>query len=401
MASESVRSRLAFNASAFQQLEEREAASLLAEERARAALQSAQDALDAVRTELQDVRGRRAGVASTIGELRGYLGARLLQSLPAEVLYMIFSEAVDDPYARDDWMYQLPPAAVMPYTLAAVCRRWRHEAVRMARLWSFVVVPSPARPIDEFMGRCLPHCPLLSKIHTDISQLLRPKGYSSLTHLVLQYIELSGITVWELLRGCAGLVHLEIALTLEFADTASPPPFTLDLPALRSLVTRGRSCSLLGAWIDYLRVPQLESLDVQNGNSEGVGNLINHVADSLISLSYCVYTSLDEHDAEQLSVLKNLQRVSLFEPLASFYRYLVDNDAWPKLESLSVSRADTGEEDDRALADFVRTRHERADTVSLKSVVLEDFTESNWLTDTLAFYTSAASESKASRTIPS
>ncbi|EJD34366.1 hypothetical protein AURDEDRAFT_176578 [Auricularia subglabra TFB-10046 SS5] len=145
MASESVRSRLAFNLSAFQQLEEREAALLLAEERARAALQSAQDALDVVRTELQDVRGRRAGVASTIGELRGYLGARLLQSLPAEVLYMIFSEAVDDPYARDDWMYQLPPAAVMPYTLAAVCRSWRHEAVRMARLWSFVVVPSPAR----------------------------------------------------------------------------------------------------------------------------------------------------------------------------------------------------------------------------------------------------------------
>ncbi|EJD51088.1 hypothetical protein AURDEDRAFT_160229 [Auricularia subglabra TFB-10046 SS5] len=106
---------------------------------------------------------------------------------------------------------------------------------------------------DEFLNYCLPLCPQLRKLHTNIAHALYSDGYSSLTHLVLEYLTLSETAVWEVLRGCRELVHLDMALTRDY--TRSPPPpaaFTVVLPSLRYLILRCFSDTLLGAWIDHL-----------------------------------------------------------------------------------------------------------------------------------------------------
>ncbi|EJD34370.1 hypothetical protein AURDEDRAFT_117638 [Auricularia subglabra TFB-10046 SS5] len=502
MALQSVHSRLTFNDSALRQLREREAALLLAEERACVALQAAQDALDTVRSELQDVRGRSADIASTNNDLRASLSARLLRSVPSELLYRIFVDTVSNPRDWKGWMPSGcdpldPPRDTIPFTLAAVCRRWRREAIRMGRLWSFIVVPPPVgtavldylavmlersqaapldiimewnavvpssrrsqqqafstdicrgvfdqlgevaqrlrrvycrlhsscdaapllrqfllyptpqlqelaveasslewrdrdRPdelVDGFMDRCLPHCPQLRKLHTNIAHPLCSDGYSSLTHLVLEYLALSGTAVWEVLRGCRVLVHLDIALIKDYTKgPPAPAPFTVVLPALRTFLLRSFSDTLFGAWIDHLTVPSLQTLEMREVTSLGAtSRIMAHVSNTVISLVYCTYETLGRADAEKLSVLENLRRVTVSEPGADFYRYLIENDAWPKLESLCLVFGDTEEEDHRALVDFARTRKESAETATLERVVFADGEQPRWLANNVGLYTS-------------
>jgi len=71
-------------------------------------------------------------------------------SIPDDIMLLIFSRLVRSEDAEDEWpamMYDRH-AAQAPFTLAAVCQRWRELASTTSTLWTYFGFP-PAEMVDE------------------------------------------------------------------------------------------------------------------------------------------------------------------------------------------------------------------------------------------------------------
>lgn len=139
--------RLAFHESVLSQYEDRGRVLRIARDDARASILRAQRNLEAIEAELHDIQDRTAQLRTAILRLRG------VQSLPDEVLALIFTDLVRDNSAACAWdecfiEASIIPHAMIQYRIAAVCRRWRQMALRTPTVWSFLVIPPVATADD-------------------------------------------------------------------------------------------------------------------------------------------------------------------------------------------------------------------------------------------------------------
>lgn len=145
MSSTAHASELEFQTSMLRTLEERTSALRLARDDAREALRRAQFTLDTLDADVGNAEARIDGLRASIHELRARLNPRIMASFPAEILRMVFTCLAADTAASWSWdtthaWDETEVDVRTPYRTAAVCRRWRREAVNTSILWSFIVV---------------------------------------------------------------------------------------------------------------------------------------------------------------------------------------------------------------------------------------------------------------------
>lgn len=108
------------------------------------ALDTQISALDATIRSLQELRKARSKELNSLRAVKSKM-----RTFPAEILYRIFEECVDGiiNHLSYEGFRMLNPTSVVPslrnawsipWSLAAVCRRWRDIAISYDKLWSFV-----------------------------------------------------------------------------------------------------------------------------------------------------------------------------------------------------------------------------------------------------------------------
>lgn len=137
--------QLAFQRNMLRILEERASALHIARDDAREALRRAQFTADTLEANIGDVDGRIVALRAPILELQSRLDPRVMVTLPIDILRLVVTCLAADMAASWTWnsthawdTTQLDQHT--PYTMSAVCRRWRREALNTSALWSFIVV---------------------------------------------------------------------------------------------------------------------------------------------------------------------------------------------------------------------------------------------------------------------
>lgn len=120
----------------------------------RSSLDGALDALELARVNVETLRSqldttdaRCISFKQGIVERRRALLRQLLGTFPTELLRAVFislAQAPDELWLEDDvGCYNLERAST-PFSLAAVCQRWRYIALTLPELWTYVGIPSSA-----------------------------------------------------------------------------------------------------------------------------------------------------------------------------------------------------------------------------------------------------------------
>lgn len=144
-------------------LNNRLAAAERAEAEAEQALELARAIREAAADDVSTLRSRRDAAAQQLDGIRQAYRRLFVPRLPADILQYIFEEVTYIPDRfRDEvqgglcYNHQL---AVLPWTLAAVCRPWRVQALNQPRLWTYVSYPD--KPSAEDAARHLLRTKLL------------------------------------------------------------------------------------------------------------------------------------------------------------------------------------------------------------------------------------------------
>lgn len=111
------------------------------------ALAAAQAKFDAISLELDDVERRRRALWRSLKETRStFRRALWTETIPTDVLAAVFNEVANLPdrywETFGEGRYNAE-RSLRPFSLAAVCSRWRNLATSIPSLWSYISVQAP------------------------------------------------------------------------------------------------------------------------------------------------------------------------------------------------------------------------------------------------------------------
>ncbi|EJD41975.1 hypothetical protein AURDEDRAFT_153031 [Auricularia subglabra TFB-10046 SS5] len=255
---------------------------------------SADEALERAQRSVHDIAARERQLQ---GQLKAYddciTASRLqriqqfLKTFPEDLLRCVFEAVADLP--DDNWQavgygsYNAVRSAA-PFTLAAVCSRWRRVALHCPRLWGYVSLPDPesgefldahasridlliARsspcPLDILIGQPWGNCVATAEVHLRYC-VEKLSWCSSRWRRVELYLPYGFEALLDVLRGPLPLVsHLAIGtISLMSTDEEGEPPddYLPFVPCLNELdISAGvRICRLPGP----PRFPSLRSLAI-------------------------------------------------------------------------------------------------------------------------------------------
>ncbi|KZV94549.1 hypothetical protein EXIGLDRAFT_748610 [Exidia glandulosa HHB12029] len=110
--------------------------------------ESAKAAYDGAVEELRVAIAQRDSFMQTVDEGRKTSMARRLPNLPVDILNNCFEQycVETDPFSLAQRVALLDhQMAMAPFTIAAVCRRWRDVALELPSVWCYISLPDPTK----------------------------------------------------------------------------------------------------------------------------------------------------------------------------------------------------------------------------------------------------------------